>query len=92
MTFIWPVMLWSLLLIPLFVALYLSLQQRRKRVAARYGSLGYAGFHGWTLLEGRYTLAVLFEYAANADSPPRTQAPSPSKNAVMTPAVTSGTT
>jgi len=59
---------------------------------ARYGSLGYAGFHGWTLLEGRYTLAVLFEYAANADSPPRTQAPSPSKNAVMTPAVTSGTT
>ena len=34
----------------------LSLQQ--------YGSLGYAGFHEWTLLEGRYTLAVLFEYAA----------------------------
>jgi hypothetical protein len=30
----------------------------------RYGSLGYAGFHNWTLLEGRYTLAVLFEYAA----------------------------
>ena len=30
----------------------------------QYGSLGYAGFHEWTLLEGRYTLAVLFEYAA----------------------------
>lgn len=30
----------------------------------QYGSLGYAGFHDWTLLEGRYTLAVLFEYAA----------------------------
>jgi hypothetical protein len=30
----------------------------------QYGSLGYAGFHNWTLLEGRYTLAVLFEYAA----------------------------
>ena len=30
----------------------------------QYGSFGYAGFHGWTLLEGRYTLAVLFEYAA----------------------------
>ncbi|PPK63802.1 helicase-associated domain-containing protein [Actinokineospora auranticolor] len=28
-----------------------------------YGSLGYDGFHDWTLLEGRYTLAVLFEYA-----------------------------
>jgi hypothetical protein len=31
---------------------------------AQYGSLGYAGHHGWALLEGRYTLAVLFEYAA----------------------------
>jgi len=30
----------------------------------QYGSLGYAGFHDWTLLEGRYTLALLFEYAA----------------------------
>ncbi|MGO1317170.1 MAG: hypothetical protein ACTMIR_09065 [Cellulomonadaceae bacterium] len=29
----------------------------------QYGSLGYAGFHDWALLEGRYTLAVLFEYA-----------------------------
>lgn len=29
----------------------------------QYGSLGYDGFHDWTLLEGRYTLAVLFEYA-----------------------------
>lgn len=29
----------------------------------QYGSLGYAGFHDWKLLEGRYTLAVLFEYA-----------------------------
>ena len=29
-----------------------------------YGSLGYDGFGGWTILEGRYTLAVLFEYAA----------------------------
>jgi hypothetical protein len=28
-----------------------------------YGSLGYTGFADWTVLEGRYTLAVLFEYA-----------------------------
>jgi hypothetical protein len=28
-----------------------------------HGSLGYAGYHDWTLLEGRYTPAVLFEYA-----------------------------
>jgi hypothetical protein len=29
----------------------------------QYGSLGYEGFHDWELLEGRYTLALLFEYA-----------------------------
>lgn len=29
-----------------------------------YGSLGYDGCHPWSLLQGRYTLAVLFEYAA----------------------------
>lgn len=42
MTFIWPTMLLSLLLIPVFVALYLRLQQRRRRLAAHYGSLGLA--------------------------------------------------
>jgi Helicase conserved C-terminal domain len=31
---------------------------------AEYGSLGYAGFHDWEILEGRYTLTVLFEYAS----------------------------
>ncbi|ELS54533.1 helicase-associated domain-containing protein [Streptomyces viridochromogenes] len=30
----------------------------------QYGSLGYDGHHGWSLLQGRYTLTVLFEYAA----------------------------
>ena len=29
----------------------------------QYGSLGYDGYHRWEILEGRYTLAVLFEYA-----------------------------
>ena len=29
-----------------------------------YGSLGYAGYSDWSMLEGRYTLCVLFEYAA----------------------------
>lgn len=29
-----------------------------------YGSLGYAGNHEWEILQGRYTLVVLFEYAA----------------------------
>jgi Ca-activated chloride channel family protein len=40
MSFIWPAMLLLLLLLPLFVMLYLRTQQRRRRVAARYGSLG----------------------------------------------------
>ncbi len=30
----------------------------------QYGSLGYAGYHDWTLLQGRYVLCLLFEYAA----------------------------
>lgn len=33
-------------------------------VDREYGSLGYLGFHDWPILEGRYTLCVLFEYAA----------------------------
>lgn len=33
-----------------------------------YGSLGYEGFHNWTTLQGRYTLCLLFEYAATPGS------------------------
>lgn len=40
MSFIWPAMLLLLLLIPLCVGLYVMLQQRRRRFAASYGSLG----------------------------------------------------
>lgn len=40
MSFIWPLMLLSLLVIPLLVLLYLRVQQRRKQIAERYGSLG----------------------------------------------------
>lgn len=39
MTFMWPIMLYSLILIPLFIALYLILQRRRKRIAANYQTL-----------------------------------------------------
>jgi len=31
---------------------------------SRYGSLGYSGYGGWNILQGRYMLAFLFEYAA----------------------------
>src|SRR5574341_150056 len=40
MSFIWPTMLICLLSLPVFVLLYVQLQLRRKRIAARYGSLG----------------------------------------------------
>jgi Helicase conserved C-terminal domain len=30
----------------------------------QYGSLGYEGFHDWGILQGRYALCLLFEYAA----------------------------
>ena len=30
----------------------------------QYGSLGYEGFHDWEILQGRYALGLLFEYAA----------------------------
>lgn len=31
---------------------------------AQYGSLGYSGSHGWAILQFRYLLCFLFEYAA----------------------------
>ena len=31
---------------------------------ANYGSLGYEGYHDWEILQGRYVLCLLFEYAA----------------------------
>jgi hypothetical protein len=33
-------------------------------VSPEYGSFGYAGYGDWPVLEGRYVLVVLFEYAA----------------------------
>jgi Ca-activated chloride channel family protein len=40
MSFIWPAMLLSLLLVPLLVWLYLRMQQQRKQFAATYSSFG----------------------------------------------------
>ena len=30
----------------------------------QYGNLGYNGYHEWSILQGRYVLCLLFEYAA----------------------------
>jgi len=40
MTFIWPALLLSLLVVPLLGLLYWRLQQRRKKLVASYGNLG----------------------------------------------------
>ena len=40
MTFIWPIMLVLLILVPAFVVVYLLLQARRRKAATRYSGLG----------------------------------------------------
>jgi Ca-activated chloride channel family protein len=40
MSFIWPAMLLFLVVVPLFIGIYILLQQRRRRLTARYGDLG----------------------------------------------------
>lgn len=40
MTFLWPHMLWTLLLLPLLVGLYLWMLRRKKKYAVRFASLG----------------------------------------------------
>ena len=40
MKFIWPTLLVSLLAVPLLVLVYFRLQARRRKFAARYGSMG----------------------------------------------------
>ncbi len=41
MTFIWPAMLFLLVLVPLFILFYLLLQRRRRRFVASFGKLGF---------------------------------------------------
>jgi hypothetical protein len=49
---------------PLVVARNLLARWRLYLVDPYYGSLGPAGWQAWNVLEGRYALCVLFEYAA----------------------------
>lgn len=53
MSFIWPYMLLSLLLIPPLCLLYLHVQRRRQAIAARYGTLGIVQEAGNRLLGAR---------------------------------------
>ncbi len=60
MSFIWPVMLIALVVPPLLVWLYVRLQQRRRRLAAGYGSLGIVQATGRPLGWRRYVPPALF--------------------------------
>lgn len=60
MSFIWPIMLVSLILVPLFILLYLWMQRRRKRIAARYGQLGMPLAAGRDLGKRRHIPIALF--------------------------------
>ncbi len=60
MSFIWPMMLLSLLIIPLFVVLYLRLQQRRRHLGAQYGTMGFVQHAGRVLGVRRHIAPALF--------------------------------
>lgn len=59
MTFIWPSMLISLLLVPLLVALYWRMQARRRLLAERYGTLGLVQGAGRPLGRRRHLPSLL---------------------------------
>jgi Ca-activated chloride channel family protein len=42
MNFIWPIMLLSLVLVPLFIGIYILMQQRRRKLSANFSKLGLA--------------------------------------------------
>lgn len=60
MTFIWPSMLFLLMLVPLFLIFYIRLQQRRQRLASSYGSFGLVQASGHSLGWRRHLPPVLF--------------------------------
>src|SRR5512135_2897866 len=60
MSFIWPIALVSLVLIPILLAVYLSLQRRRQRILAQYGNLGlFQNSSGKKMGFGRHVPALL---------------------------------
>src|SRR5215207_9006053 len=60
MSFIWPLMLILLLLLPLGVVLYLRMQRRRRQLIASYGSMGLVQTAGRQLGARRHVPPALF--------------------------------
>ncbi|MEO8133688.1 MAG: VWA domain-containing protein [Betaproteobacteria bacterium] len=63
MTFLWPTMLWLLVLVPLLVLYYAQLLMRQRKVAQRFASLKMVGLPpgttGWLLRHGPPILLLL---------------------------------
>ena len=59
-TFIWPAMLWLLLIIPLLIGLYIRLQRQRKRLAESYSNFGLIQKAGGKALGARRHIPALF--------------------------------
>jgi len=69
MTFIWPMMLGALLLLPMLVVAYIGVQQRRRRLVAAYGDptlLGSGGRRAGALALRRHVPPVIFLLALAA--------------------------
>ncbi len=60
MSFIWPLMLLTLLIVPLLIGLYLRLQRQRQQLRARYGTLGFVQNAGRPLGMRRHFAPALF--------------------------------
>ena len=60
MSFIWPSMLFLLLVIPLLVGVYLYMQRRRRRALEKYGSLGFVQASGHGAGNRRHIPPLLF--------------------------------
>lgn len=60
MSFLWPVMLLSLLVVPLLIVLYARLQRRRRQILAQYGTLGVVQSGGRSLGWQRHIPPALF--------------------------------
>ena len=80
MTLLWPWMLWSLLVVPLYLAFYIRMQMRRRQLAAKLGSMGLlqnsqgrapAGRRHWPTAFSMLGLALLLFALARPQMPLR---------------------
>ena len=60
MSFIWPVLLYSLLLLPIFILLYLRAQGRRREMSSALGGFGLAGQASGPIGMRRHVPPILF--------------------------------